>query len=225
MASSAVHNLCLPSSSTADRRLSLGSGRGLGAAGRQGSRFKTLRVAALRQDGGGDRDDGFSGDEPPESLFMKELKRRGLAPPTKYSGASTETKTKREEFGSGEDSSDTAQSFKSSTSSSSSSSNSSEWRDDRSGQLKRTLALNSEGLDGLIPRAQELIKLGATFFLAFWPLIIAIVALFVAIYLYFGPSFIHEGDLHGGKPPYVDPFQLLEEESLSKEPGLSPYVR
>ncbi|XP_024520253.1 uncharacterized protein LOC9662636 [Selaginella moellendorffii] len=225
MASSAVHNLCLPSSSTADRRLSLGSGRGLGAAGRQGSRFKTLRVAALRQDGGGDRDDGFSGDEPPESLFMKELKRRGLAPPTKYSGASTETKTKREEFGSGEDSGDTAQSFKSSTSSSSSPSNSSEWRDDRSGQLKRTLALNSEGLDGLIPRAQELIKLGATFFLAFWPLIIAIVALFVAIYLYFGPSFIHEGDLHGGKPPYVDPFQLLEEESLSKEPGLSPYVR
>lgn len=49
-------------------------------------------------------------------------------------------------------------------------------------QLARSRALNSEGLEGLIPRATELIKLGGAFFLAFGPFIIAVALSFTAIY-------------------------------------------
>ncbi|CAA7399433.1 unnamed protein product [Spirodela intermedia] len=59
-------------------------------------------------------------------------------------------------------------------------------------QWARSMALNSEGLEGLIPRARLLLTTGATFFLGFWPLIIITIGLFSATDYYFGPGFVHE---------------------------------
>lgn len=49
-------------------------------------------------------------------------------------------------------------------------------------QLQRSRALNSEGLEGFLPRASELLKLGLSFFLAFGPFIVAVALAFTAIY-------------------------------------------
>jgi hypothetical protein len=42
---------------------------------------------------------------------------------------------------------------------------------------------------------------------------------------YFGATFVHNGNGTIGRPPYVDPFQLLEEEVLPSEigPNRVPY--
>ncbi|CAI9786264.1 unnamed protein product [Fraxinus pennsylvanica] len=147
-----------------------------------------------------------NGEEPPESLFMKELKRRGMTP----------TSLLEEENRSIE--SDDQMKFK---------------EEDRSfslrnavrtdseinllNQREQSMALNSEGLEGLIPRAKLLLTLGGTFFLAFWPLILVTVASFAALYLYFGPSFVHNGsDTPVSSPQYIDPSVLLEEERIYK---------
>lgn len=57
-----------------------------------------------------------------------------------------------------------------------------QFQNDMQGQLERSRQLNSEGLEGLIPRATELVKLGLSFFLAFGPFIIAVVLASAAIY-------------------------------------------
>lgn len=49
-------------------------------------------------------------------------------------------------------------------------------------QLDRSRQLNSEGLEGLIPRAKILIQLGGTFFLGFLPFIAIVAGLFGALY-------------------------------------------
>lgn len=49
-------------------------------------------------------------------------------------------------------------------------------------QLQKSRELNSEGLEGLIPRATELLKLGTSVFLAFGPFILAVTIAFAAIY-------------------------------------------
>ena len=54
--------------------------------------------------------------------------------------------------------------------------------DDTPPQLLLSRQLNSEGLEGLIPRAAELVKLGLGFFLAFGPFIVAVALAFTAIY-------------------------------------------
>ncbi|KAL0356946.1 UNVERIFIED_CONTAM: hypothetical protein Scaly_1380300 [Sesamum calycinum] len=72
-------------------------------------------------------------------------------------------------------------------------------------------------IKGLIPRAKLLLTLGGTFFLGFWPLILVTVASFSALYLYFGPEFVHDGSKAPISPPqYVDPYALLEEERIYK---------
>ncbi|KAJ7967610.1 putative Tubulin alpha-6 chain [Quillaja saponaria] len=86
-----------------------------------------------------------------------------------------------------------------------------------SNQRERSMALNSEGLEGLIPRAKLLLTLGGTFFLAFWPLILITVAFFSALYFYFGPAFVHDASKTPvSSPPYVDPYALLEDERISQ---------
>ncbi|KAL3614377.1 hypothetical protein CASFOL_042451 [Castilleja foliolosa] len=86
-----------------------------------------------------------------------------------------------------------------------------------SGQMEKSMALNSEGLEGLIPRAKLLLTLGGTFFLAFLPLILMTVASFSALNLYFGPKFIHDGnDSPVARPQYINPYVLLEEERIYK---------
>lgn len=154
----------------------------------------------MRWGGGPDKDSG--GEERPETLFMRELAKRkklGQDVGTKE----TETKTKDEE-----------------TENSGSSSRKPKLTDERDtvDQRKRSMALNSEGLDGLVPRGQELVKLGGSFWLSLWPLIVASLLAFVAAYLYFGPAFVHSG-YQASPPPYVDPYQLLESEQLPSQVG------
>uniref|UniRef100_J3N8Z4 Uncharacterized protein n=2 Tax=Oryza brachyantha TaxID=4533 RepID=J3N8Z4_ORYBR len=85
------------------------------------------------------------------------------------------------------------------------------------GQRERSMALNSEGLEGLVPRAKLLLSLGSTFFLGFAPLILVTVSLFAVLYVYFGPSFVHDASKSPvSPPPYIDPYELLEDERLSR---------
>lgn len=67
---------------------------------------------------------------------------------------------------------------------------------------------------GLIPRATELIRLGGGFFLAFGPFIALISLVFSVIYLVLGDSFVHGGSPVSAPPPYVDPYDLLNEPTV-----------
>ncbi|KAL4435868.1 hypothetical protein ABPG77_000630 [Micractinium sp. CCAP 211/92] len=78
-------------------------------------------------------------------------------------------------------------------------------------QLAKSRALNSEGLEGFLPRAWELLKLGGSFFLAFAPFILAVSLAFAAIYFVFGDAFVHGGSPTASPPPYYDPDLLLAE--------------
>ena len=84
---------------------------------------------------------------------------------------------------------------------------------DASRQFQKSRALASEGLEGFIPRATELIKLGFMSTAAFapWILIVALATMTVSVSM--GDKFIH-----GGKPDsipeYIDPDALLAEESM-----------
>ncbi|KAJ4886250.1 hypothetical protein Rs2_25998 [Raphanus sativus] len=84
-------------------------------------------------------------------------------------------------------------------------------------QRERSLALNSEGLEGLIPRVKILLTTGGTFFLGFWSLIVLTLGAFSALYLYFGADFVHDGSRNpvSPPPPYIDPYALLEDERIS----------
>jgi hypothetical protein len=149
----------------------------------------------MRWGGGPDKDAG--GEERPETLFMRELaKRKKLG--QDLGAKETETKTKDEK---------TENSKPKSTD-----------EKDTSDQRKRSMALNSEGLEGLVPRGQELVKLGGSFWLSLWPLIVASLLAFGAAYVYFGPAFVHSG-YQTSPPPYVDPYQLLESEQLPSQVG------
>ena len=64
-------------------------------------------------------------------------------------------------------------------------------------------------IQGLVPRAKELLKLGFSFFLAFGPLILGIGGLAAVLYLTFGEQFVHGGRTGVSVPPYVDPYELL----------------
>ncbi|KAL5790352.1 hypothetical protein ACOSQ2_005240 [Xanthoceras sorbifolium] len=174
--------------------------------GYKSSRFfrrKNFRVCSSVQEG----DNQSTGEEPPESLFMKELRRRGMNPTslledtnrTDY-GTDEETKLREEEGG-----------F------SKRNAVSTELDRNLSNQRERSMALNSEGLEGLIPRAKLLLSLGGTFFLAFWPLILITVAFFSGLYFYFGSTFVHVGsNTPVSSPQYVDPYELLEDERISQ---------
>ncbi|XP_061355639.1 uncharacterized protein LOC133300155 [Gastrolobium bilobum] len=149
-----------------------------------------------------------NGEEPPESLFMKELKRRGMTPTSlledyKQSnyGLDEEVYVNEEDRGG----------F--------SNRNAVSTNVERSldNQRERSMALNSEGLEGLVPRAKVLLTIGGTFFLGFGPLILITVAFFSALYFYFGPSFVHDASKMSLSPPqYVDPYALLEDERMSQ---------
>jgi hypothetical protein len=83
--------------------------------------------------------------------------------------------------------------------------------DGTSDQLRRSRALGSEGLDGLIPRGSQLLTLGATSFLAFGPFILFVLVSFGAVYMVFGDMFVHGGAPSTGVPTYYDPIDLLSE--------------
>ncbi|CAM8977242.1 unnamed protein product [Rhodiola kirilowii] len=148
-----------------------------------------------------------NGEEPPESLFMKELRRRGMTP------TSLLEERKRGNIGIDEDpelkEKDRGASMRRTVSTN--------FEPNLSDQRERSMSLNSEGLEGLIPRAKLLLTLGGTFFLAFRPLILATVGIFSALYFYFGTTFIHDGtDKPASIPQYVDPYTLLEDERINQ---------
>ncbi|CAA7048350.1 unnamed protein product [Microthlaspi erraticum] len=167
---------------------------------------RCVRVYSSSLNGG---DNQSKGDEPPESLFMKELKRRGMTPTSllqDYEVDVDEIKSSKESASSSSKTTATTPAF------------------DQSllNQRERSLALNSEGLEGLIPRAKVLLTIGGTFFLGFWPLIVLTLGAFSALYLYFGADFIHDGSRTPvSPPPYIDPYALLEDERIS---GIDPRV-
>ncbi|XP_022991980.1 uncharacterized protein LOC111488465 isoform X1 [Cucurbita maxima] len=146
-----------------------------------------------------------NGEEPPESLFMKELKKRGITPTSLLEDTkSTEFELGGETTGENIDFSGT-------------SAVSTEVSKSLSNQRERSMQLNSEGLEGLIPRAKLLLTLGGTFFLGFWPLIVITVAFFFAFYFFFGSSFVHDGtQTPPSPPPYVYPYAPLEDERISQ---------
>ncbi|KAG6793066.1 hypothetical protein POTOM_002250 [Populus tomentosa] len=114
----------------------------------------------------------FTGEEPPESLFMKELKRRGMTPTSLLEETNRGNYGVEDEMKIGEE--DWGFSKRNSVST--------EIDKGLSNQREKSMALNSEGLEGLIPRAKLLLTIGGAFFLGFWPLILIIVASFSALY-------------------------------------------
>ncbi|XAR73006.1 hypothetical protein NMG60_11019842 [Bertholletia excelsa] len=164
--------------------------------------YRRFRVSCELQED----DNKSNGEEPPESLFMKELKRRGMTPSSlleesnRSTYADEEMKFKEEEGGY-----------------SKRNAVSTDYEKSLSDQRERSMALNSEGLEGLIPRAKLLLSLGGTFFLGFGPLILITVAFFSALYIYFGPSFVHDASRSPIPPPqYINPYTLLEEERITE---------
>ncbi|KAG6541906.1 hypothetical protein Mapa_016734 [Marchantia paleacea] len=197
-----------------------GSGRSLGLriSGR-GVRLEYSKQRNFSVRAAGDQNgNNTTGDDPVETLFMRELRRRGISSDGKGS-AGTETRTKSDDDnGSGPGSSERGWSQQGGPKTKSPS----QWTAaETEDQLKRSRALNSEGLEGLIPRATELLKLGGSFWIVFWPLILASLATFITLYVYFGANFLHTGNsiYPGGRPPYIEPYQLLEEETIPSEIG------
>ncbi|XP_011002381.1 PREDICTED: uncharacterized protein LOC105109375 [Populus euphratica] len=148
-----------------------------------------------------------NGEEPTESLFMKELKRRGMTPTSLLEETNRGNYGVEDEMKIGEEDRGFSKRNPVST----------EVDKSLSNQREKSMALNSEGLEGLIPRAKLLLTLGGTFFLGFWPLILITVAFFSSLYFYFGPSFVHDGSNASFSPPqYIDPYELLEDERISQ---------
>ncbi|XVF01418.1 hypothetical protein REPUB_Repub04eG0087400 [Reevesia pubescens] len=162
------------------------------------------RIYCATQEGDNKSNDG---EDPPESLFLKELKRRGMTPTSLLKDAKKANYGLDEEMKVGEEAGSFLKRNAVST----------EFEKSLTNQRERSMQLNSEGLEGLVPRAKLLLTLGGTFFLSFWPWILSTIAFFSALYLYFGPSFIHDGNNTSVSPPqYIDPYALLEDERISQ---------
>ncbi|KAK6916293.1 hypothetical protein RJ641_019154 [Dillenia turbinata] len=164
---------------------------------------RDFRVCCSVQEG----DNQSNGEEPPESLFMKELRRRGMTPTSLLEESNRGTLGLDDEIKSIEDDGSFSKANFVST----------DVQKSLANQRERSMALNSEGLEGLIPRAKLLLTIGGTFFLGFGPLIVITVAFFSALYVYFGPNFVHDAsNMPVTLPQYIDPFQLLEDERISE---------
>ncbi|KAJ8764769.1 hypothetical protein K2173_009169 [Erythroxylum novogranatense] len=159
-----------------------------------------------------ENDSHTNGEEPPESLFMKELKRRGMTPTSSLEETNSGSYGLGDEMNLGEE--DRGFSKRNAVST-----NQKEIDQHLPNQRQQSMALNSEGLEGLIPRAKLLLTIGGTFFLGFWPLILGTLAFFCGLYFYFGPAFFHDATSTVSPPPYVDPYALLEDERISSQIG------
>ena len=84
-----------------------------------------------------------------------------------------------------------------------------------SGQLERSRRLNAEGLEGLIPRGTELLKLGLSFFLAFGPFILGVALATALVWGVFGEAFIHVS-------PAAPSVRLSRQNTSWKHPGNRP---
>lgn len=86
------------------------------------------------------------------------------------------------------------------------------------GQLERSRALQSEGIEGLPRRGNDLLRLGIVSTLAFAPAAGVLASAFLLAYLIFGDAFVH-----GGEPIEGPTTQLVPEELLN-EPTYDRYV-
>ena len=108
------------------------------------------------------------------------------------------------------------------------------WASDTPESLAQSRALGAEGLEGLIPRATQLLRLAFGFWIPFWPFMAVFSALFTLTYVLFGDFFLHSGDyfepdavLNNGQageaarrprgpPAYVVPEALLAEPTYDR---------
>jgi hypothetical protein len=164
----------------------------------QKSRFRVGRRGPRSQSG--EEKPGNSGSEnSAETAFQRELRRRGLRPDGTKDPDFKGPKIATEEGRTGKP--DPPPPFAKTPD-----------------QLEKSRLLNSEGLEGLLPRAGELVKLGTTFFLAFWPLVLTAIVLFGGAYAVFGSSFVHGGEkTETGAPRYIDPYQLLAQDEVMRQ--------
>ncbi|GAB4838360.1 hypothetical protein Ancab_027894 [Ancistrocladus abbreviatus] len=180
------------------RKRVLGSRRRMGVVA-----GKRLRVCCKIQESDSTRSNG---EEPPESLFMKELRRRGITPTSLLEESKRnildEEMIERE--------GDTVFATRNAVSP--------DFNKNLTNQREQSMALNSEGLEGLVPRAKLLLRLGGTFFFGFWPMILITLAVFWALYSYLGPTFVHDASKTSVTPttPYIDPYVLLQDERIAQ---------
>ncbi|KAJ8497951.1 hypothetical protein OPV22_008503 [Ensete ventricosum] len=151
----------------------------------------------LPEDNGGEPD-GSGWEEPPESLFTKELRRRGMTPTSLLEDG------ERRALGQGQREMEAKED---------SGGGGGKERGSRNGVAsvglergmtrprERSMSVNSEGLEGLLPRAKLLLRIGGTVFLGFWPLILCFVHMMQ-------PSW-QPHRLHSSIP-----YSLLEDEKL-----------
>eukprot|EP01023_Acetabularia_acetabulum_P006227 TRINITY_DN12603_c0_g1_i12.p2 TRINITY_DN12603_c0_g1~~TRINITY_DN12603_c0_g1_i12.p2 ORF type:complete len:200 (-),score=21.03 TRINITY_DN12603_c0_g1_i12:2297-2896(-) len=128
-----------------------------------------------------------------ESLFMQELKKRGIQNMSDVESTSQQNQQQNQRA--------PYQDLPKQSSS-------------QSGQLNKSRALVSEGLEGLIPRATVLLKLGGQFIVGFLPLIVVVGLAFAFLVIGFGDQFIHIGGRNGVNASsyvYYDPDELLSE--------------
>ncbi|PNW72977.1 hypothetical protein CHLRE_14g614000v5 [Chlamydomonas reinhardtii] len=85
-------------------------------------------------------------------------------------------------------------------------------------QRQRSMDMVTEGLEGLPGRAKLLLQLGGSVFLGFLPFMLAFSLLFTGVFFVFGDNF-----LHGGRPA-VSPPRYIDPEALLSEPTVDPYV-
>jgi hypothetical protein len=159
-----------------------------------------------------------------EDLFAQELKRRGIdEAAAKGSSSSSPPKAAAAARG---PAADPFASGAAPSSPRSSSGPRDETRQQRAGpndataaqsedQRERSMRLVSEGLDGLLPRARELLLLGGSVFLGFLPAMLIFSLVFTGIFSVFGDNFVH-GGRQGALPTYVDPEQLLAEPTVDR---------
>jgi hypothetical protein len=65
------------------------------------------------------------------------------------------------------------------------------WASETPESLAQSRALGAEGLEGLIPRATQLLRLAFGFWIPFWPFMAVFSALFTLTYVLFGDFFLH----------------------------------
>ncbi|EFJ53012.1 hypothetical protein VOLCADRAFT_85849 [Volvox carteri f. nagariensis] len=167
-----------------------------------------------------------------ESLFSKELQRRGLSSvddegssrPAENAGSSSSGSTGPFAGSGGSGPTPGANPFASSSGPSSStrtrprSAPPPKAADAEGDQRQKSMDLVNEGLEGLIPRAKVLLQLGGSVFLGFLPFMIVFSLLFTGVYSVFGTNFVHGGREMMSPPTYIDPERLLS------EPTVDPYV-
>ncbi|KAG1664406.1 hypothetical protein FOA52_009728 [Chlamydomonas sp. UWO 241] len=185
------------------------------------------RAPVLCRATGDDEATASGSDSDFESLFSKELKRRGMsmdslddAGTTPKQAASSAQPTKQTPFQASAGASIPGSAGARPRPPSASGRTpppQSRIADELDGQRARSIGIVNEGLGGLIPRVLVLFQLGGSVFLGFLPFMLAFSILFTGVWVVFGDSFLHSGTtVHA---TYLDP------EALLSAPTVDGYVQ